>query len=64
MPVYKRITEEECKINVFHQTLWDPGQMNIMGRYHSMYRMSLLVNTVWNYELVLIYLVLAKTYDN
>jgi len=46
MPVHKRITEEECKINVFHQTLWDHGQMNIMCRYHLMYRMSLLVHTV------------------
>jgi hypothetical protein len=46
MPVHKRITEEDSKLNVFHQTMWDPGQMNIIGRYHSMQRMSLLVNTV------------------
>ena len=24
MPVHKRITEEECKINVFHQTMQGP----------------------------------------
>jgi len=46
MPVHKRITEEECKVNAFHQMLWHTGQMIIMSRYHLMYRMSLLVITV------------------
>ena len=61
-------TEENCTKNVFHWMLWDPGQINIMGRYHSMQRMSLLLNSVYvlvrKCELVLLHLVLPKSYDN